>query len=165
MEKSSKTSPTTKGKGPTLTSINGRLCNAIEKYKGIRYDLDIEFRALDEMTVSDPPKVVMVDSATDTMLTPHWWTASTDEPKDMPLADLSLQPPRARTLGGHGPAPRAPGRAQRSYASAVVAAPAGTPSSTEMEDDGEYVTVRRRRWTEGPPGQGLPVGRISRRQL
>lgn len=40
-------------------------------------------------------KPVMVVSSTDTELTPHWWSASDEDPKDAPLAELDR--PRTRT--------------------------------------------------------------------
>lgn len=97
-----KTSPTTKGKRPAITSLVSQLWNAIEEYREIRYDLDIEFRALEETTVADPPKkVATAEASTDTMLTPHWWTASEEKTDEMPLADLDR--PRARTRRSRGP--------------------------------------------------------------
>lgn len=144
---------TTKGKSPAITSLVGQLWNAIEDYREIRYDLDIEFRALKDTTVADPPKkVATAEASTDTMLTPHWWTASEEKTEKMPLADLDR--PRARTRRSRGPVlpPLAPTRSVATYASV-----AGGPGSPDPSDDDtenihtdEWRTQRRTRRRPAP---------------
>lgn len=137
-----KMSPIEKGQGPSFQSLTGRLWNAIMEYKDLRYELDIASRAHEAAPARE---VTTVDTATDTDLTPHWWAASTDDVKDVPLADLGRQPPRTKLPGGRSPAPRVPGKIRKTYASAAAKPASVVSSDDDADSDVAFTEVRRKR--------------------
>lgn len=92
----------------------------------------------------------MTDAATDTMLTPHWWSPSCDKEVDTPLADLGRHRPRTTRPTKQTPAVlSAPAGTRSSYA-AVAANPAFTDSSTDSSEAEEGFTEVRRRGAGRP---------------
>lgn len=99
-------------------------------------------RATDKQ--ADFPRPTMADAATDTDLTPHWWSASGDNAEDMPLADLDR--PRGRTAATESLAPSATLTRPRERATYPAAARSHARSDSSDEGtEGEFPEVRRRK--------------------
>lgn len=120
------------------------------EYKDLRYELDIASRAQEE--AAPAREITTADAATDTDLTPHWWSASDVNEKDVPLADLGR--PRARTAETRTKTTSTllSTPAIKSYASAVGGL---APSDSSEEEVGDDFTVIRRRKKKMPPTNPL----------
>lgn len=94
-------------------------------------------------------KPVMVDTTTDTDLTPHWWMASGDNVVDMPLADLD-RPRDPIKPGRTAPSVPTPTRATKTYASAVGGGVSSDSSNDNME--AEFTVVRKKSLRKTQPG-------------
>lgn len=95
--------------------------------------------AQEEETAAKPETA---ESSTDTDLTPHWWSASTENDKDTPLADLERPRARTATTRRHDAATAGPTPATKTYASAVGRS--ASPDSADDGAEGEYTMVTRR---------------------
>lgn len=154
---------TSKKKGPKLSlqTLVKLLESELIKYADRRYKLDIVFRALKEAAMAAPVvKVTIVDSATDTELTPHWWVSSEVSKRDKPLTDLhNRRDTRNKRIAGQTTiqtatltAPKLTTvSADKTYA-LMTARPASTDSSEETE--GKFTIAKRQ--TKNKPSTNPP---------
>lgn len=139
-----KLTPKKKGPESTAQTLVKKLELKLNDYAGIRFELDTAYLAMEKKgTASPAPRPVMVDSSTDTQLTPHWWLSSDIDAKNMPLVDLGRPRNPIEISRNTDFAKRTPVRAVRSYASAVGSHDADP--NADNADDGFTLVERRTR--------------------
>lgn len=167
---SEKTSPNKNAQWPlTLKKMAGRLWSSLTEYKELRYELDLEFRALEQKVVIVPApeapteKPVCTDASTSMEMIPGWWDLTRNATpviagktgasgfrrgwlKRQELHDEETDTDTAYpSISAHPREKAGPNRGQgapRSYAAAVAR---NAPETSDTETYFEKVVSRRRR--------------------